>query len=213
MHHEYHIITRIIRWLRRITHRRGYGVHSPLAFNFITGVIYNDTPYYAYTTLRQHLTPSIARLDEYDPLSGLTDRDLRLIFRLTNYQEPTHIYIISARDTSTLQDYIRAARRSANIITAADTAHSDLPHDHTTADTARRPLYYIDSTDHLTSLPTALEGAMIIVRGIHADPQARAHWAHTQAAPGVTLTFDLGRFGIILNRPKINRQDYIVNFF
>ena len=38
-------------WLMRFRHRCGYGVHSPFAFNFLTGVVYERTPYYAYARL------------------------------------------------------------------------------------------------------------------------------------------------------------------
>ena len=38
-------------WLYRFRHRCGYGVHSPFAFNLITHVIYETTPYYKYKEL------------------------------------------------------------------------------------------------------------------------------------------------------------------
>ncbi len=38
-------------WLSRFRHRCGYGVHSPFAFNLITQVIYESTPYYKYKDL------------------------------------------------------------------------------------------------------------------------------------------------------------------
>lgn len=38
-------------WLSRFRHRCGYGVHSPFAFNLITQVIYESTPYYRYKDL------------------------------------------------------------------------------------------------------------------------------------------------------------------
>lgn len=38
-------------WLYRFRHRCGYGVHSPFAFNLITHVIYESTPYYKYEEL------------------------------------------------------------------------------------------------------------------------------------------------------------------
>ena len=39
--------------VRRIKHRKGFGVHSPFAFAIITEVIEEKTPYYAYVTLRR----------------------------------------------------------------------------------------------------------------------------------------------------------------
>ena len=38
--------------MRRFRHRRGYNIHSPFAFNLVTGVIYERGAYYAYDDLR-----------------------------------------------------------------------------------------------------------------------------------------------------------------
>lgn len=40
-------------WMLRFRHRCGYGVHSPFAFNLITQVIYESTPYYKYKDLEK----------------------------------------------------------------------------------------------------------------------------------------------------------------
>ena len=47
-------------WLYRFRHRCGYGVHSPFAFNLITHVIYETTPYYKYRELAASLQSSWA---------------------------------------------------------------------------------------------------------------------------------------------------------
>lgn len=197
---EYNPLLRIAIWLRRFRKRCGYGVHSPLAFQFITGVIYCTDPYYAYATLRQPLAASISRLDEYDPQSGLTARDLRLLFRLTNYQEPAFIHLHGA--SPTIRDYITAARTTATINPQPSTINPQ-----------PKTLHYCDTTDHLAMLPQLPADAMIIVRGIHRSATARAAWQQFLQRPDITLSFDLWRFGIILCRPKINRQDYVVNYF
>lgn len=194
MPHEYHLLPRTLRWLRRIRHRCGYGVHSPLAFDFITGVIYNKDEYYPYATLRRPLQASLTRLDEYDPVSGLTAADLRLLFRLTNYQSPTTITLLGA--SPTISSYITAARTTARLTAEPDHAE----------------LIYCDTPNLIPNLqPTP--SRMLIVRGIHTTPAATTLWRQLQASPTTTLTFDLHRFGIALTRPKINHQHYIVNYF
>lgn len=201
MTHEYHIIPRCFRWLRRFRKRCGYGVHSPLAFEFITGVIYNKEHYYAYESLRQPLVASISRADEYDPQSGLTAKDLRLLFRLTNYQAPATIALLGA--SPTVAAYITAARRTATIV--ADTQQAELVYcDLTTAGPALN-VQRLEENNHPSSA--------IILRGIHRDAASRTLWQQLQQSPYSVLTFDLGRFGIVLNRPKINRQHYVVNYF
>ena len=205
--HEYNILRRVWRWLRQIRHRCGYGVHSPLAFQFITDVVYNSAAYYAYATLRQPLEPSITRCDEYDPASGLAAKDLRLLFRLANYQQPTTFVLQGA--SAIIESYLRAARRAARI----EPLRPEAPlHSEATV------MVYLDSCRPsdceaaLQQLAAATEG-MIVVRGIHNDASARQCWHALQQHPAVTLTFDLGRLGVILRRDKINRQHYIVNYF
>ena len=40
-------------WCKRFRHRKGYGVHSPFAFNLITWVIYEKLPYYKFPELKR----------------------------------------------------------------------------------------------------------------------------------------------------------------
>lgn len=193
---EYNILYRFTRWLRRFRKRRGYGVHSPYAFDFITGVIYNAETYYAYDQLRRSLPYSLSRLDEYDPESGLTAKDLRLLFRLANFQEASTILLQGA--SSTVAAYLQAARTTATFLPVPSAADVDAP----IAD-----LVYYDQA------PAALApGRMTIVRGIHRDAAARRQWQTLCQHPAVTLTFDLGRFGITLYVAHLTRQHYTVNY-
>ena len=71
-------------WLARFRHRKGYGVHSPFAFRFITDVIYERHSYYAY-----------AKLDKVLPFSmQLRKRKgLHLLLRLANHFQPQTIVL------------------------------------------------------------------------------------------------------------------------
>ena len=42
-------------WLSRIRKRKGYGVHSPFAFDLVTNVLYNKEKYYAYEEMDRGL--------------------------------------------------------------------------------------------------------------------------------------------------------------
>lgn len=66
-------------WALRVRHRRGYGVHSPFAFHFITDVIYEEAPYYRYAELDKALKPW-QRLRRR--------KGLHLLFRLANWRQP-----------------------------------------------------------------------------------------------------------------------------
>ena len=72
---------RTLRWLRRFRHRRGYGIHSPFAFGFVTGVVYEAGAYYAYAPLAQKWRGKLKG-------SPLRPKDLRLLLRLANFQHP-----------------------------------------------------------------------------------------------------------------------------
>lgn len=203
--HEYNIIARLFRWIRRFRQRCGYGVHSPLAFQFITDVIYNSGVYYAYDTLRQPLSISASRLDEYDPLSGLIAKDLRLLFRLANFQEAHTIAIQGS--IPTIVAYLFAARPHADVVGKENMADADFIY----TDFILCPPSL--SKERTTSLPPLKEGGMHVLRGIHSSKDAEALWEQCCAHPSATLSFDLWRFGILLNRPKIIPQAYIVNYF
>ncbi len=212
MPHEYHLLPRLVRWLRRFRKRKGYGVHSPLAFQFITDVVYNASPYYAYAALSQPLEPSLSRGDEYDPVSGLTAKDLRLLFRLANYQEATRILLLGA--SPAVEAHIAAARTTAvRVVASQPPASSLFPPTSSLFSPPSPDLLYCDTPDLLPATLLEAESAMVIVRGIHRTPAASTRWKQLMQHPHVTLTFDLGRFGIVLRRPKINRQDYVVNYF
>lgn len=65
-------------WLKRLPHRKGYGVHSPFAYNFLRDVVYERSHYYAYEDIERHL--------EGNWWQRLCQRKReRLLFRLRNW--------------------------------------------------------------------------------------------------------------------------------
>lgn len=103
-------------WLYRFRHRCGYGVHSPFAFNLITHVIYETTPYYKYKELaseQKRLMPQKDRAWGYESL-----KVKRLLFRLVNYAQPATIVDAGMQAASSL--YLKAAKEGADYTAAAD---------------------------------------------------------------------------------------------
>ena len=76
-------------WLSRFRHRCGYGVHSPFAFNLITQVIYESTPYYKYKDLAVEQKKLAPQKDNYWKYESKKVK--RLLFRLVNYIQPDTI--------------------------------------------------------------------------------------------------------------------------
>lgn len=77
-------VTNPLVWLARFRHRKGYGVHSPFAFRFITDVIYEHQPYYAYKELDAQL-PFSKRFRQR--------KGLHLLLRLANHLQPQTIVL------------------------------------------------------------------------------------------------------------------------
>jgi hypothetical protein len=77
-------VTNPLVWLARFRHRKGYGVHSPFAFRFITDVVYERHPYYAYRELDGQLPLSL-RLRRR--------RGLHLLLRLANHLQPRTVVL------------------------------------------------------------------------------------------------------------------------
>ena len=97
-------LTNPLIWLRRFRHRCGYGVHSPYAFHFITDVIYEKTPYYAYEELDKDLT----RTDRFR-----VRKILHLLLRVSNWSQPDVITCLTtSKDVSR---YLTAGCRKAKI--------------------------------------------------------------------------------------------------
>lgn len=105
-------------WLKRIRHRKGYGVHSPFAFNLITQVVYETYPYYAYRKLKR-LRKELLGGKEALTVTGSHISDPRvdeLLFRLVNYVSPgTIIEIGTSYGLTTL--YLSSAKKQARCIT------------------------------------------------------------------------------------------------
>jgi predicted O-methyltransferase YrrM len=93
---------------RKFFCRKGYGIHSPFAFNLITRIIEESCPYYFYhelTTARQqllHNKQTILRQGRQVSIrnlfrqQGITQRESELLFRLANYGKPRFILTLGS---------------------------------------------------------------------------------------------------------------------
>lgn len=93
-------------WLARFRHRKGYGVHSPFAFRFITEVVYERHPYYAYKELDKTLPFSW----QFRKREGL-----HLLLRIANKLQPGTIVI--PHNASRERLFLQNGCHKANILT------------------------------------------------------------------------------------------------
>lgn len=84
------ILTRMREYILRIGKARGFGIQSPWAFSFVTEVIGERLPYYAYTDIDRMCKNRSER------------RFQKLMLRIRNFVHPNQVIIIG--DIITLED-------------------------------------------------------------------------------------------------------------
>lgn len=149
-------------WLMRFRHRCGYGVHSPFVFRFITEVLYERTPYYAYRTLDARL-PWCLRLRRR--------KGLHLMLRLANWLQPEAIVVPPVY--SWVRDYLHAGCARATLL-------DRLPE-------GGASLVLLDAPDDQADrlMP---EGGVLVIDGL----QGHAQWLHGLRATVTLDLHDVG---------------------
>lgn len=197
-------------WLSRFRHRCGYGVHSPFAFDLITRVIYERTPYYAYKQLG-------VEQQQQQKLHGRrwtreSGKVKRLLFRLVNRAQPSMILDVGVPSAASL--YLQAGKTSADYWQVTDASElileQGVPVDflylHHVADAP-----FVEKVFDVCASRTTPQ-SLFLVEGIGYNRAMKAVWKRMQADPRVGITFDLYDLGILFfDKAKI-KQHYLVNF-
>lgn len=183
-------------WLLRVRHRKGYGVHSPITFAFLRGVVYEQDAYYAYAQLNA-LHPWWVRWFRLYPLTCR-----RLLFRLANYAHPARITLVG--DCPTEAAYLSAAVPSAKLEQLSSTSPLSVATD----------LLFLShhSLANMATAPIELPTTLLIVEGIHHDAVGRAVWQRLRNDDRVAHSFDLFTYGLLFIGPPRSPRHYIINF-
>ena len=178
-------------WLKRVPYRRGYGIHSPWAFNIVRGVIYEKGNYLAYQPLQQQRQ------------SSKGEREDKLMLRLANELQPTVGYYIGKDITF---NYLKAGCKTCKYLSQPMEEISKESLD----------ILYIDSPDFEIIAPHIVEKlsnkALLIVRDIRKNDARLKMWKALIAHPRIRVTFDLYEIGLAYTEERLNKQDYIINF-
>ena len=207
-------------WINRKRHNRGFGIQSPSAFFFITQVLREKLPYYAY--------------DELDDIAcrchGIGAGKCREIFRIANYFSPSSAIVI---ESVTAACAIGSARRNIPQCLISEKG-----------ETGKEPAAYLEKigcrlmkgnplqlmereikeNGHCGILylgeccgrGSLLECAMhntnkesiIIVEGIHQSKEAEELWQHAIESPLTIVTYDMYSYGILLFNNEKQKQNY-----
>lgn len=197
-------------WLQRFRYRRGYGIHSPFAFNFVTGVVYEKGIYYAYQDLDRNYGLHRKRLGFSFEKKQLR-KCARLLFRISNYVHPDFI-LVYGNTKNWVDGYLAAGCVSAGLMKFLS-PESEM---HTRfAD--KTLLVYLDDIGVAEQVWASLSGfstlrSVFLISGIHADVESVGLWHRFQAHPAVGITFDLYDYGIVFWDRTRFKQHYLVNF-
>lgn len=196
------LLLRSLIWVRRFRHRCGYGVHSPFAFNLLTGVVYEKGEFYAYAPLQALRSESKGR-----------EKDDRLMLRLANDHRPKSCLAILP-ETEVTHRYLKAGCRSAQTKHAAQW---DVNVEATLQAWGKVGMLYLDHPQWASLLEKALpytdEHTLIVIKGICRNSRSRQAWQLLQEKEQVRVTFDLYHFGLAYFRQRLNKQHYVVNYF
>ena len=197
-------------WLSRICHRCGYGVHSPFAFELITCLIYEKTPYYAYEQLKaeeKKQRRNHAKGWKCEPL-----KVKRLLFRLVNRVQPETIVDAGVPSSSSL--YLQSGKVGANYVFASDLSElfleSDMPVDFLYLHNAKN-LAFTEEVFRICAARTT-QKSVFVIGEIHVSKAMRELWKKMQSDEKVGITFDLYDVGILFFHKTKIKQHYIVNF-
>lgn len=187
-------LRRALARLSRLNRRKGYGIHSPWAYNLVTQVIYERGAYAVYDELRvRH-----GRRRQ--------ERDDCLMLRLVNDLQPRCALCVGA--DSVTQDYLRAGSRQCSFIIGGN-------------DTSAWPggaldLIYIDTTRYETLLQPALSclsaRALLIVRHLRRTKADFHAWKGLIESEKVRVSFDLYDIGLAYTEQRLNKQDYVIYY-
>lgn len=197
-------------WLLRFRYRCGYGVHSPFAFNLITGVIYEDAPYYKYKDLaeaQKRLSSEKGKHWKYE-----SRKIKRLLFRLVNYAQPDTVVDVGTLAASAL--YLKAGKEGADYIPASELSElflePDVPVDFLYLHDYRRP-GFMEEVFRICAARTT-EKSVFVIEGIRYTPEMFAFWQRMKLDAKAGISFDLYDLGILFFDKKKIKQDYVVNF-
>ena len=207
-------------WINRKRHNRGFGIQSPSSFFFITQVLRERLPYYAYERL-----DSIA-----DCCREMNGERCRMLFRITNDLAPASAIII---DSATAACAISSARCS--IPKQFITAHTAIPDEAAThlaecncqclkGDTQQLLKEHLETngpigllyigrhSNQKELLKIALEHtnkeSIVIVEGIHRNKEQENTWNQVTCDSRTIVTYDMYSFGLLFFNDERYKQHY-----
>lgn len=220
------IINNPFRFIHRLRHSGGFGVHSHFAFNLILNTIHTPHSYYIYNQNRRKIDK--ARLHKQANLNYA-----ELLFRLMNrFNAKDILEIGSGLGINTL--YIGGHSKQASVICVEQDAEKTetaqsllvsrleniiftkvLPISENNFDAIVWDLdEYPPNKENVleTIRSTVKTDGFLIVNQINKDKQNKEVWQNIRQLDTATMSFDLGSIGIIFFKPSLPKLNYDLYF-
>lgn len=189
------------RSIRKIKHRKGFGVHSPFAFSVITEVIEEKLPYYAYRPMQ----------GSYPKSAAVPFKVVTLLYRLANRFGCRNIAILGDEQYASMPLQIVDSRNHLTKISDALQMSSVQEEKFDMIVVNLNPL----GDDIALSewlLQHSSEDAVIFVKGILPHHALEICWDDFCDHDEVPITMDLYDYGLAIRKPNFFKQHYIVSF-
>ena len=201
-------LRRFVLWLRQPFGSRC--VQSPGVYTFISDVISNRSPFYAYKDLRGQLH-AMSRSDR---------KVARLLMRLSNYMQAGKVLL--TQDNRRFASFVEIGCSKTKVEVARDQA-SPLAH----LSDPSLPENYIfffpkgQSSSGLGKESSAIDSQQsskikeiaeqaVVIPYIYKTHTAYRSWQKLTAATWASVVFDLGIAGVILINPAYGKQQYVI---
>lgn len=205
-------------WVNRQRHNRGYGVQSPSEFFFVTQVLKEHLPYYAYPLL-----------DEIATRNNVQAKHLKDLFRITNHYRPSSCIAIEspaiACAMTTARPLVSCYSISGKAIESRTNvllneygcrlfngSAPELLNEILKKEKSLGMLYIgncIERTELLRiAMPYATGNSIIVIEGIHKDSLTEEWWQSVIEDPATIITYDMYSYGFILFNKERRKQHY-----
>lgn len=187
--------------IRRIKHRRGFGVHSPFAYAIITEVIEEKLPYYAYSSMQRR----------YDKKSPVPFKVVCLLFRLANRFSCRNIAILGDEQYARMPLIEVDSRNTVSVFSDAQS----LP----TSDDVKYDMIVFNKNPFQNEsqllewvMKHATPETIFFAKGIQPKHALETFWDAFSELDEVPITMDLFDYGLAIMKPNFYKQHYIVSF-
>lgn len=209
---------RIGDWVNRQRHNKGYGVQSPSEFFFVTQVLKERLPYYAYPLL-----------EDIAKRNSLRARYLKELFRITNHYKPSNCLAIESPAAACA---MTTARPSVQVYSISgekpeettDTLLTNLGCNVLQGETSELlkrlleeeksigMLYIGRCRNQAELLGIAIrytnESSIIVIEGIQRDAETRDWWRTIIESDSTIITYDMCSYGFLLFNKERRKQHY-----